>query len=99
MQQLASEGVLVADVDGESLAGDLHRSLIRRSRRLVGERNMQHAADEPAEERLQWNRFAERDQMVLAIALGGRSAYAHHAVEVMIFVFAGLPRLEEEESE
>ena len=51
--ELAAEHVLVADVEREALAGGDERRLQRGARRLVRERDGEHAVDEPADEPLQ----------------------------------------------
>ena len=97
--ELGAERVLVADVDGDALAGDLERRLVGRPRGLVGERNREHAADEPADDRLQRNRLAERHEVALAIELRRRGAEAHHAV-VDALAVAGLDgRLGDEQAD
>ena len=97
--QLGAERILVADVDGDALAGDVERRLRRAAARLVGERNRQHLADEPADDRLQRNRLAERHEVMLAVELQVASPSAHDAVVVARLVAAGLRRFRGEEAE
>ena len=52
------------------------RRLLGAARRLARERDRQHPADEPADDRLQRNRLAERHEVALAIELRRRRADA-----------------------
>src|SRR6516225_1234908 len=99
MDKLAAERILVADVHGDTLAGDVERRLIRRTGRLISERDVEHSANEPSNHGFGGNGFSERDKMPLAVPLSWRGAYAYDTVEVVIFVRARAARLEEKKTE
>src|SRR5690606_23233685 len=69
-RDLLAEEILVADVEGDALAGDRQWRLVGRAAREVAERNV-HQVDEPAE--AEGNELAERNEMPLVVAPDDRS--------------------------
>ena len=81
MDDFLAEHVLVADIHRHLLTCHLHRLLIRRAARKVGQRNVQHLNDE-AEHRFERDVFAKRHQVKLAVGLCRRRTKTLHAVVI-----------------
>ena len=94
---VGAEGVLVTDVDAHARAGDGERRRMRLAMRLARERDRQHPAHEPADDRLERNRFAKRDEMAFPIEVRRRRADARDAVVIARFTPGRERRLDGEE--